>query len=58
MLGNGLLANLRSNFSHQGENDGDPSSTLIKKPQFSLSNHMLKGKTHNSVNLLQTPNQR
>jgi len=57
MRGNGLLANLKSNFSQQGENDGDPSSTSIKGPQFSLSNHVLQAKTHNSVNLLQTPNQ-
>jgi len=58
MLGNGLLAKLRSNSSKQGENDGRPSSTSIKEPQFSLSNHVLQAKTHNFVNLLRTPNQR
>ena len=58
MLGNGLLANLRSDCSQQGEKDGDPSSTSFKVPQFSLSNHVLQAKTHNFVNLLQTPNQR
>ena len=35
------LANLSSNFSQQGESDGDPSSTSTKEPQFSLSNHFL-----------------
>jgi len=47
------LANLRLNFSQQGENAGDPYSTSIKEPHFSSSNHIGKAKTQNSVNLLQ-----
>jgi len=47
------LANLRLNFSQQGENDGDSYSTSIKKPHFSSSNHIGKAKTQNFVNLLQ-----
>jgi len=50
MLGNGLLANLKSNFSRRGENDGDLSSTSIIEPH-SLSSHVSQTKIHNSVNL-------
>ena len=49
------LANLRSNLSQQGENNGDPSSASIKEPNFSLSKHIVQAKTQNSVNLLQAP---
>ena len=49
------LANLRSNFSQQGENDGDSSSTSIKEPNFSPSNHIVQAKNQNSVNLLRAP---
>jgi len=49
------LANLRSNFSQQGQNDGDLSSTSIKEPNFSLNNLTVQAKTQNSVNLLQAP---
>jgi len=52
------LANMRSNLCQHGENDRDPSSTSIREPHFSWSNHIVQGKTQNSVNLLQAPNQR